>query len=122
MTREFEDIKISVGCQMGEILFFLGIVSLITYHLLSHRKMDSTKKKLYFISLIFVIVFAFIPTTGLSNGEFLHFGIPAENFTYFGRGMLGFNPLGFIFNFFVFYCFFKLILKIWKFLSNKAED
>ncbi|PFK33257.1 hypothetical protein COI93_18500 [Bacillus cereus] len=107
---------------MGVILFFLGIVSVITWHVLSHRKMDSTKKKLYFVSLIFATVFAFIPTTGLSDGEFLYFGIPAENFTYFGRGMLGFNPLGFFFNFFVFYWFLKLTLKIWRVLSKKVED
>ncbi|WP_243525061.1 hypothetical protein [Bacillus pseudomycoides] len=107
---------------MVEILFFLGIVSVITCHVLSHRKMDSTKKKLYFISLIFATIFAFIPTTGPSDGEFLYFGIPAENFTYFGRGMLGFNPLGFFFNFFVFYWFFKITLKIWGFLSKKPED
>ncbi|WP_459501696.1 hypothetical protein [Bacillus sp. C1] len=96
---------------MGEILFFLGIVSAITCHVLSHRKMDSTKKKLYFISLIFTTIFAFIPTTGPSDGEFL----------YFGRGMLGFNPLGFIVNFFVFYWFFKLILKLRRFLLKKQR-
>ncbi|MGF9967113.1 hypothetical protein [Bacillus rhizoplanae] len=108
---------------MGGILLFLGIVFLITYSLLSYKtKMDSTKKKLYFTSLIFTIVFAFIPTTGPNNGTFLYFGIPAENFFYPGGWVLRFNPLGFVFNFFVFYWFFKLALKIWVFLSQKSED
>ena len=89
---------------MEGILFFLGIVFLITNCLLRDKKrMDSTKNKLYFISLIFAIVFAFIPTSGTDNGSFLYFGIPAENFFYAGGWMLGFNPLGFIINFFVFY-------------------
>ncbi|PEM00264.1 hypothetical protein CN628_29115, partial [Bacillus pseudomycoides] len=53
---------------------------LITYCLLRDKKrMDSTENKLYFISLIFAIVFALIPTTGLNNGEVLSLGIPAEN-------------------------------------------
>ncbi|WP_416825334.1 hypothetical protein [Ectobacillus polymachus] len=101
---------------MGGILF-LGIVFFITYWLLRDKKrMDSAKRKLCFISLIFAIVFVFIPTTGLNNGnngEFLYLGIPAENFFYAGGWMLRFNPLGFIFNFFVFYWFFKIILKIY---------
>ncbi|CAG9613520.1 hypothetical protein BACCIP111899_02735 [Bacillus rhizoplanae] len=108
---------------MEVILFFLGMVFLITYCLLKDKKrMGSTKNKLYFLSLIFAIVFAFIPTTGPDNGSggsFLYFGIPAQNFSYFGKGMLGFNPLGFVFNFFVFYWFFKLILKVWVFLLKK---
>ncbi|MFJ8528225.1 hypothetical protein [Bacillus sp. NPDC094106] len=108
---------------MGVILFFLGMVLLITWHLVSHRRIDSTKKKLYFISLIFAIVFAFIPTTGENNDDFLHFGIPAENFTYYGRWEFWFNPLGFFFNFFVFYWFFKLILKMWgNSVKKKTKD
>ncbi|MFD0770080.1 hypothetical protein ACFQZ1_14970 [Bacillus sp. CGMCC 1.60114] len=107
---------------MGVILFVLVIVFSITFHLLSHRKMDPTKKKLYFISLIFAIVFAFIPTTGQNDGDFLHFGIPAEDFIYFGGWEFWFNPLGFFFNFFVFYWFFKLTLKVWVFLLKKEKD
>ncbi|MDF2086458.1 hypothetical protein P2R40_24050 [Bacillus pseudomycoides] len=99
------------------------MVFLITYCLLRDKKrMDSTKNKLYFISLIFAIVFALIPTTGLNNGEFLSLGIPAENSLY-NDGEIGrFNLLGFIINFFVFYWVFKLILKVWRFLVNKSGD
>ncbi|PGZ97394.1 hypothetical protein COE51_13930 [Bacillus pseudomycoides] len=107
---------------MGVILFFLGIVFSITFHVLSHRKVDSTKKKLYFLSLFFAIVFAFIPTIGQNDVDFFHFGIPAENFIYYGRWDFWFNPLGFFFNFFLFYWVFKLILKIWRSLSKKTKD
>jgi hypothetical protein len=108
---------------MVEILLFLGIVFLIIYSLLSKKtKMDSTKKKLYFISLIFAIIFAFIPTIGINNGRFLHFGIPAENFAYRGGWIFSFNPLGFLFNFFVFYWLLKLIKKMWGSLSKKAGN
>ncbi|KFN02044.1 hypothetical protein DJ93_445 [Bacillus clarus] len=72
---------------MEVILFFLGIVVLIMYSLLKDKKrMDLTKRKLYVTSLIFTIVFSFIPTTGLNGEEFLYFGIPAQNFSYDGRG------------------------------------
>ena len=83
------------GCQVGVILFFIVMVFLIIFHVVSHRRMDSTKKKLYYMSLIFAVVFAFIPTKGERNDGFLHFGIPAENFTYYGRWEFWFNPLGF---------------------------
>lgn len=82
-------------------------------------KMDSTKKKLYFISLIFAFVSAFIPTTGLSNKRDLHFGVPAETIEYHGGWIFSFNLLDFLFNFFVFYWVLRLIKQVWGLLSKK---
>lgn len=98
---------------MGVILFFLGVIFAITIHVLTHRRMDSTKKKLYLLSLVVAIICAFIPTTGENNRDFLYFGIPAENFIYYGGWEVSFNPLGFFFNFILFYWVLKLLLKVW---------
>ncbi|MEI5890858.1 hypothetical protein DXB51_15150 [Bacillus cereus] len=99
---------------MGVIFFFLGLIFVITVHVLTHRIMDSNKKKLYVISLIFVIICSFIHTTGEKKSDFLYFGIPAENFIYYGGWEISFNPLGFFFNFILFYWMLKLLLKLRK--------
>ncbi|MCU5379067.1 hypothetical protein OCA08_18205 [Bacillus cereus] len=99
---------------MGVIVFFLGVVFVITFHVITHRIMDSNKKKLYVVSLVFAIICSFIPTTGENNSDFLYFGIPAENFIYYGGWEFSFHPLGFFFNFILFYLVLKLILKLRK--------
>ncbi len=65
---------------MGVIILFLGVVFAITFHVLTHRRMDTKKKKLYVVSLIFAIVCSFISTAGENKGDFLYFGVPAETF------------------------------------------
>ncbi|WP_080335880.1 hypothetical protein [Bacillus anthracis] len=69
---------------MGVVLFFLGLILVITVHVITHRIMDLNKKKLYVISLIFAIICSFIPTTGENKSDFLYFGIPVETFVYYG--------------------------------------
>ncbi|SCC62931.1 hypothetical protein [Bacillus wiedmannii] len=99
---------------MGVIVLFLGVVFAITFYVLTHRRMDSNKKKLYVVSLIFAIICSFAPTTGENNSDFLYFGIPAENFIYYGGWEISFNPLGFFFNFILFYWILKLLFKLRK--------
>ncbi len=99
---------------MGVIVLFLGVVFAITFHVLTHRRMDAKKKKLYVVSLIFAIVCSAIPATGENNSDFLYFGIPAENFIYYGGWEISFYPLGFLFNFILFYLFLKLLSKLRK--------
>ncbi|PFV83775.1 hypothetical protein COL05_06835 [Bacillus sp. AFS059628] len=99
---------------MGVIVLFFGVVFAITFHVLTHRRMDTKKKKLYVVSLIFAIICSFIPTTGGNNSDFLYFGIPAENFIYYGGWEISFYPLGFFFNFILFYLFLKLLFKLRK--------
>lgn len=55
---------------MGVVLFFLGLILVITVHVITHRIMDLNKKKLYVISLIFAIICSFIPTTGENKSDF----------------------------------------------------
>lgn len=99
---------------MGVIVLFLGGVFAITFHVLTHRRMDANKKKLYVISLIFAIICSFIPTTGGNNSDFLYFGIPAENFIYYGGWEISFHPLGFLFNFILFYLVLNVLFKLRK--------
>lgn len=80
---------------MGVVLFFLGLILVITVHVITHRIMDLNKKKLYVISLIFAIICSFIPTTGENKSDFLYFGIPVETFVYYGGWEFSFHPLGF---------------------------
>lgn len=98
----------------GSDIFLLGLIFVITVHVLTHRIMDSNKKKLYVISLIFAIICSFIPTTGENKSDFLYFGIPAENFIDYGGWEISFNPLGFFFNFILFYWMLKLLFKLRK--------
>jgi hypothetical protein len=104
---------------MENLLLLFGLIVLVLVSLLSPKnKMTSTKKKLYLLSLISTVVFALIPTIGYqvdSNG-YHYFGFPAEGFVYRG-GVFTFSSLGLFFNFFLFYCFFKLLLKLWKALT-----
>ena len=106
---------------MGVIFFFLGLISVITVHVITHRIMDSNKKKLYVISLIFAIIFSFIPTTGENNSDFLYFGMPAENFIYYGGWEISFHPLGLFFNFILFYWILKLLFKLRKSLGSEVQ-
>lgn len=99
---------------MGVIVLFLGVVFAITFHVVTHRRMDANKKKLYVISLIFAIICSAIPTTGENNSDFLYFGIPAENFIYYGGWEISFYPLGFFVNFILFYLVLKLLFKLRK--------
>ncbi|HHK5534298.1 TPA: hypothetical protein ACQUHH_002710 [Bacillus mobilis] len=99
---------------MGVIVLVLGVVFAITFHVLTHRRMDANKKKLYVVSLVFAIICSFIPTTGENKSDFLYFGIPAENFIYYGGWEISFHPLGFFFNFILFYWVLKLMFKLRK--------
>ncbi|BCB39679.1 hypothetical protein BCJMU51_4595 [Bacillus cereus] len=99
---------------MGVVLFFLGLILVITVHVITHRIMDLNKKKLYVISLIFAIICSFIPTTGENKSDFLYFGIPVETFVYYGGWEFSFHPLGFFFNFILFYWMLKLLFKLRK--------
>ncbi|MGR5860461.1 hypothetical protein ACT7CY_05770 [Bacillus pacificus] len=99
---------------MGAIILFLGVVFAITFHVLTHRRMDIKKKKLYVVSLIFAIVCSFISTAGENKGDFLYFGVPAETFVYYGGWEISFHPLGFFFNFILFYFVLNLLFKLRK--------
>ncbi|WP_291759570.1 hypothetical protein [Lysinibacillus sp. UBA5990] len=107
---------------------FLGLIVLILVFglagLLSpQNKMNSSKKKVYLLSLISTVIFAFIPTGGYqvdSNG-YLYFGFPAESFVYRGGLVFTFSSLGLLFNFFLFYWFFKLLLYLWRVLKVQVK-
>lgn len=99
---------------MGVIVLFLGGVFAITFHVLTHRRMDANKKKLYVVSLVFAIICSVIPIIGEKKSNFLYFGIPAENFIYYGGWEISFNPLGFFVNFILFYFVLKLLFKLRK--------
>ncbi|PGS29598.1 hypothetical protein COC59_01140 [Bacillus cereus] len=101
-------------CRMGVIVLFLGVVFAITFHVLTHRRMDAKKKKLYVVSVIFAIICSFIPITGENKSDFLYFGIPVENFIYYGGWEISFNPLGFFVDFILFYLVLKLLFKLRK--------
>ncbi|KLA24475.1 MULTISPECIES: hypothetical protein [Bacillus cereus group] len=96
---------------MGGIIFFLVVVCFIIIHVLTHRRMNAIKKRLYFVSLTLASIGALIPISGENEPDFLYFGIPAENFIYYGGWEISFNPLGFFFNFILFYWILKLLLK-----------
>ncbi|EEK42817.1 hypothetical protein bcere0001_42840 [Bacillus cereus m1293] len=83
--------------------------------------MDIKKKKLYVVSLIFAIVCSFISTAGENKGDFLYFGVPAETFVYYGGWEISFNPLGFFFNFILFYWILKLLFKLRKSLGSEVQ-
>jgi len=110
------------------IFLFLGVIVLVLVivlaSLLSQKnKMNSTKKKLYLLSLISTVIFAFIPTGGYqvdSNG-YLYFGFPAESFVYRGGLVCTFSSFGLLFNFFLFYWFFKLLLYLWRVLKVRVK-
>ncbi|CKE60585.1 hypothetical protein PDJ82_10735 [Bacillus cereus group sp. TH43LC] len=106
---------------MGVIILFLGVVFAITFHVLTHRRMDIKKKKLYVVSLIFAIVCSFISTAGENKGDFLYFGVPAETFVYYGGWEFLFNPLGFFFNFILFYWILKLLLKFGQSFGREVK-
>ncbi|EOS8267492.1 TPA: hypothetical protein ACGW5B_004092 [Bacillus paranthracis] len=99
---------------MGVIVLFFGVVFAITFHVVTHRRMDANKKKLYMVSLVFAIVCSAIPTTGEKKSDFLYFGIPAENFIYYGGWEISFNPLGFFVNFILFYLVLNVLFKLRK--------
>ncbi|WP_316572712.1 hypothetical protein [Neobacillus sp. YIM B06451] len=106
--------------EMPNVLLLFGLIVLVLFSLLSPKnKMTSTKKNLYLLSLISTIFFALIPEIGYQvrgNGV-IYFGFPAEAFEYRGVGVSTFRLLGLIFNFLLFYWFFKLLLKLWKALT-----
>ncbi|MED3381907.1 hypothetical protein P4446_22430 [Bacillus tropicus] len=106
---------------MGVILFFLGLILVITVHVITHRIMDLSKKKVYVISLIFAIICSFIPTTGANKSDFLYFGVPAETFVYYGGWEFLFHPLGFFLNFILFYWILKLLLKFGQSFGREVK-
>lgn len=104
-------------------LIVLVFVFVLTRLLSPKNKMNSTKKNLYLLSLISTVIFAFIPTGGYqvdSNG-YLYFGFPAESFVYRGGLVFTFSSLGLLFNFFLFYWFFKLLLYLWRVLKVRVK-
>ncbi|WP_316568751.1 hypothetical protein [Neobacillus sp. YIM B06451] len=110
--------------EMLNLLLLIGLIVLVFFSLLSPKnKMTSTKKNLYLFSLFSTIIFALLPKIGYhvhSNG-IIYFGFPAEAFEYHGVGVSTFKPLGLIFNFFLFYWFFKLLLKLWQALTLSVK-
>ena len=109
---------------MENLLLLFGLIVLVLVSLLNRKnKMTSTKKKLYLLSLISTVIFALIPTIGYqvdSNG-YHYFGFPAEGFVYRGGWVFTFSSLGLIFNFFLFYWFFKLLLYLWRALTMPVK-
>jgi len=71
------------------------------------------KKRVIFISLFTTVVIAFIPFMGIrieKNYEFI--GFPAQWLGYYGDVEFSFAPLGFLFNFAIFYVLFVFLKKI----------
>ncbi|MED0872497.1 hypothetical protein [Bacillus mobilis] len=106
---------------MGGILFFLVVVCFIIIHVLTHRRMNGLKKRLYFVSLTLTSIGAFIPISGENEPDFLYFGVPAETFVYYGGWECWFNPLGFFFNFILFYWILKLLFKLGESFSREVK-
>ena len=109
---------------MVNLLLLFGLIVLVLVSLLSPKnKMNSTKKKLYLLSLISTVIFALIPTIGYQvDGNGNHFfGFPAEGFVYRGGWVFTFSSLGLLFNFFLFYWFFKLLLYLWRVLAVRVK-
>ncbi|KAA0761889.1 hypothetical protein DT250_23200 [Bacillus sp. AR2-1] len=107
---------------MGGIIFFLVVVCFIIIHVLTHRRMNAIKKRLYFVSLTLASIGALIPISGENEPDFFYFGVPAETFVYYGGWECGFNPLGFFFNFILFYWILKLLLKMREDFRGKAKE
>lgn len=114
------------GMEMVNLSLLLGlfVLVLVLVSLFSPKnKMTSTKKKLYILSLILTVIFAFIPTSGYlvdSNG-YQSFGFPAESFVYRGGWVFTFSSFGLLLNFFLFYWFFKLLLYLWRVLMVRVR-
>ena len=112
------------GIEMVNLSLLLGLFVLVLVSLFSPKnKMTSTKKKLYILSLILTVIFAFIPTSGYpvdSNG-YQSFGFPAESFVYRGGWVFTFSSFGLLLNFFLFYWFLKLLLYIWRVLTIRVK-
>lgn len=106
---------------MGGILFFLVVVCFIIIHVLTHRRMNGLKKRLYFVSLTLTSIGAFIPISGENEPDFLYFGVSAETFVYYGGWECWFNPLGFFFNFILFYWILKLLFKLGESFSREVK-
>ncbi|MFB6729603.1 hypothetical protein ACIG6B_10430 [Bacillus mobilis] len=106
---------------MGGILFFLVVVCFIIIHVLTHRRMNAIKKRLYFVSLTLASVGAFIPISGENEPDSLYFGVPAETFVYYGGWECWFNPLGFFLNFILLYWILKLLLKLGGRFSREVK-
>jgi hypothetical protein len=87
------------------LLPLFGLIVLVLASLLSPKnKMNSAKKKLFLLSFISTIIFAFLPTVGYqvdSDGN-NRFGFPAEGVVYRGGSAFTYSSLGLLFNFFCF--------------------
>ncbi len=106
------------------LLLLFGLIVLVLVSLLSPKnKMTSTKKKLYILSLISTVIFAFIPAVGyqVDNNGYHHFGFPAESFVNRGGWVFTFSSFGLLLNFFLFYWFFKLLIYLWRVLMVRVK-
>ncbi|MEK3889852.1 hypothetical protein [Bacillus sp. FSL K6-3431] len=80
-------------------------------------KLLTSKRSLYFLSLIATIILSFIPGIGIRIEEpYRHFGFPAQWLGYYGGGQFSFELLGLLLNFFVFYFVLVLLNKLRKVL------
>lgn len=71
-------------------------------------------KNLHFLSYVITIGIVFVPVIGVfTEGDDRFYGFPAQWFSYYPiSGSVSLQPLGFLFNCFIFYLIFRLLNKI----------
>ncbi|MBM7606676.1 hypothetical protein JOC75_004730 [Metabacillus crassostreae] len=71
-------------------------------------------KNFYFLSYVITIGIVFVPVIGVyTEGDDSFYGFPAQWFSYYPiNGSVSLQPLGFLFNCFIFYLIFRLLKKI----------
>ncbi|RAS90856.1 hypothetical protein A3863_07695 (plasmid) [Priestia endophytica] len=83
----------------------------------------NSKKTVYYLSFIATIIFSFTPKIGIrvANEVFqtYYFGFPTQWLGYHEGGQFSFQVFNLLFNFFVFYFLFRIVMKILKSLKNR---
>lgn len=97
---------------VAHIALFLGFVALTIYGILNAK----ANKKLYTISLSLTVLLTLIPINGNPAGTltYYYFGFPSMILEYHGGWDILFNPIGYLFNFFVFYWLLRLFVWVLK--------
>ncbi len=80
------------------------------------------KNKLYLLSFIITAICSLIPTIGEKNTDYHRaFGFPAQVFGYFSTGHFQFLMWNTIFNYFVFYFFLRVMVKLFSKILKKGS-
>lgn len=97
---------------VAHIALFLGFIAITIYGILNAK----ANKKLYTISLILTVLLTLIPINGNPSGPltYYYFGFPVQILDYHGGLNISFNPIGYLFNFYVFYWLFRFLVWVIK--------